>query len=111
MPSTIASVSRLWISSGSCFGAAHHVGEDAERGADQPEQCRLGQQQPLDLGARQPDHAQERELGAARTVLLLYLAPLYGALLAWLILGEPPHLYHAVGAALILPSIALASRR
>lgn len=52
-----------------------------------------------------------RELGPARTVLLLYLAPLYGALLAWLILGEPPHLYHAVGAALILPSIALASRR
>lgn len=52
-----------------------------------------------------------RELGAARTVLLLYLAPLYGALLAWVILDEPPHLYHAVGAALILPSIYLASRR
>jgi drug/metabolite transporter (DMT)-like permease len=52
-----------------------------------------------------------RELGAARAVLLLYLAPLYGALLAWLILNEPPQPYHALGALLILPSIWLASRR
>jgi drug/metabolite transporter (DMT)-like permease len=53
----------------------------------------------------------QRELGAARTGLMLYLAPLYAALLAWALLGEPPQAYHAVGAALILPSIWLATRR
>ncbi len=52
----------------------------------------------------------QRELGAARTALLLYLAPVYGALLAWWVLGEPPHWYHGVGAVLILPSIWLATR-
>jgi drug/metabolite transporter (DMT)-like permease len=52
----------------------------------------------------------QRELGAARTALLLYLSPLYGALLAWAVLGEPPRWYHAVGALLILPSIWLATR-
>jgi drug/metabolite transporter (DMT)-like permease len=34
----------------------------------------------------------------------------YAPLLAWLLLGEAPRWYHAVGAALILPSIALATR-
>lgn len=53
----------------------------------------------------------QRELGAARSGLMLYLAPLYAALLAWALLGEPPQAYHAVGAALILPSIWLATRR
>jgi drug/metabolite transporter (DMT)-like permease len=53
----------------------------------------------------------QRELGASRTALLLYLAPVYGAALAWLVLGERPGWYHAVGAALILPSIWLATRR
>ena len=53
----------------------------------------------------------QRELGAARTALLLYLAPVYGALLAWGVLGEPPRWYHVVGAALILPSIWLATRQ
>jgi drug/metabolite transporter (DMT)-like permease len=52
----------------------------------------------------------QRALGAARTALLLYLAPVYGALGAWLVLGEMPGWYHAVGAALILPSIWLATR-
>lgn len=52
----------------------------------------------------------QRELGAARTALLLYLAPVYGALSAWVVLGEAPGWYHAVGAALILPSIWLATR-
>ncbi|WP_418320614.1 DMT family transporter [Piscinibacter sakaiensis] len=51
------------------------------------------------------------ELGAARAVLVLYLAPIYGALSAWLVLGEPPRWYHAVGAAIILPSIWLATRK
>jgi len=52
----------------------------------------------------------QRELGASRTALLLYLAPVYGALGAWVVLGEPPGWYHAAGAALILPSIWLATR-
>lgn len=53
----------------------------------------------------------QRELGASRTALLLYLAPVYGALGAWWVLGEVPGWYHAAGAALILPSIWLATRR
>jgi drug/metabolite transporter (DMT)-like permease len=53
----------------------------------------------------------QRELGAARTALLLYLAPVYGALGAWLVLGERPGWYHLAGAALILPSIWLTTRR
>lgn len=52
----------------------------------------------------------QRELGAARTALLLYLAPVYGGALAWWILGERPGWYHLVGALLILPSIWLATR-
>jgi drug/metabolite transporter (DMT)-like permease len=53
----------------------------------------------------------QRELGASRTAMMLYLSPVYGAALAWLLLGEVPGWYHAVGAAMILPSIWLASRR
>lgn len=53
----------------------------------------------------------QRELGASRTALMLYLAPVYGAALAWVLLGERPGWYHAAGAALILPSIWLATRR
>ncbi len=53
----------------------------------------------------------QRELGASRTALMLYLAPVYGALLAWVLLGEQPRAYHLAGAALILPSIWLATRR
>jgi drug/metabolite transporter (DMT)-like permease len=52
----------------------------------------------------------QREIGAARSALLLYLAPVYGALGAWWLLGEVPGWYHAAGAALILPSIWLATR-
>ena len=52
----------------------------------------------------------QRELGASRTAMMLYLAPVYGALLAWAVLGEVPGWYHVVGAAMILPSIWLATR-
>ncbi len=52
----------------------------------------------------------QRELGAARTALMLYLTPVYAPLLAWALLGEVPRWYHVAGAALILPSIALATR-
>jgi drug/metabolite transporter (DMT)-like permease len=53
----------------------------------------------------------QRELGASRTAMMIYLAPVYGAFSAWLVLGERPGWYHAAGAALILPSIWLATRR
>lgn len=53
----------------------------------------------------------QRELGVARTGLMMCTAPLWAALLGWLLLGEPPQLHHAIGAALILPSIALATWR
>lgn len=52
-----------------------------------------------------------RELGAARSSLVMYLAPVYAAFTAWLVLGEAPRAYHAVGAALILPAIWLATRK
>ena len=52
----------------------------------------------------------QRELGAARTALMLYLTPVYAPLMAWVLLGEVPRWYHAAGALLILPSIALATR-
>ena len=53
----------------------------------------------------------QRELGASRTALMMYLSPVYAAFGAWAVLGEAPGWHHAVGAALILPSIALATRR
>jgi drug/metabolite transporter (DMT)-like permease len=53
----------------------------------------------------------QRELGASRTALVMYLSPVYAAVGAWAVLGEAPGWYHAVGAALILPSIWLATRR
>lgn len=53
----------------------------------------------------------QRELGASRTALLLYLTPVYGGLAGWLVIGERPGWYHAAGAALILPGIWLATRR
>ena len=52
----------------------------------------------------------QRELGAARTALLIYLSPVYGSLAAWAVLGEAPGWYHLAGGAFILPSIWLATR-
>lgn len=51
-----------------------------------------------------------RELGATRSGLVMYLAPIYAAFVAWWLLGEAPQAYHLVGALLILPSIFLATR-
>ena len=62
------------------------------------------------IGAYQAYSFVQRELGAARTGLILYLGPLYAAVLAWILLGEQPQWFHAVGAALILPGIWLATR-
>lgn len=53
----------------------------------------------------------QREFGAARTAIVMYLAPLYGGLIAWAVLGETPGWHHAFGAALILPGIRLATTR
>lgn len=53
----------------------------------------------------------QRELGASRAGLVLYLGPVYSAATAWLLLSEPPRWYHGVGALLILPSIWLATRQ
>lgn len=51
-----------------------------------------------------------REIGAARSALVLYLGPLYAALGAWWLLDEPVRWYHLLGGALILPGIYFATR-
>jgi len=51
-----------------------------------------------------------REIGPSRTSLVLYLTPVYTAFLAWLLLGETPHWYHALGAALAFSGLYLANR-
>lgn len=51
-----------------------------------------------------------RELGASRAGVVLYLGPVYVAILAWLVLGEVVRSFHWTGAALILPGIYLATR-
>jgi drug/metabolite transporter (DMT)-like permease len=53
----------------------------------------------------------QRALGAARVAMVLYLGPLYSAAVGWAVLGESVHIYHAIGAALILPGIWLSTRR
>ena len=52
----------------------------------------------------------QRELGAARVGVVLYLGPIYAAAAGYLVLGEPIHPFHWAGAALILPGIYLATR-
>ncbi len=52
----------------------------------------------------------QRELGAARVSVVLYLAPIYTAALAWLMLGEGLSRYHLWGLALVLPGIYLVTR-
>jgi drug/metabolite transporter (DMT)-like permease len=62
------------------------------------------------LGAYQAYAFMQKELGAAKTGLVLYLGPLYAAVTAWAVLGEQPQWFHLFGAALILPGVYLASR-
>lgn len=50
-------------------------------------------------------------LGANTAGLSIYLTPVFGTVLAILLLGEQPQLYHAVGIALIAAGIVLAARR
>jgi len=52
----------------------------------------------------------QQELGAARVSVVLYLAPIYAAVLAWLVLAEPLKIHHAWGMALVLPGIYLVTR-
>lgn len=53
----------------------------------------------------------QRMLGAARAGVVLYLSPLYAALIGWLMLGEPVTGVHLAGAVMILPGIWLSTRR
>jgi len=53
----------------------------------------------------------QRTLGAARVGVVLYLGPLYSAVIGWWVLGERIEPFHAVGALLILPGIWLSTRR
>lgn len=53
----------------------------------------------------------QRVLGAARVGTVLYLTPLYSAVVGWAVLGERIEIFHAVGALLILPGIWLSTRR
>jgi drug/metabolite transporter (DMT)-like permease len=51
-----------------------------------------------------------RELGAGRAGVMMYVGPLYTAILAWALLDERIEWYHFLGAALILPGLWLATR-
>lgn len=53
----------------------------------------------------------QRMLGANRVAMTLYLGPLYGALVAYAVLGEPLGWHHVAGAALILPGVYLVNRQ
>lgn len=50
-----------------------------------------------------------KHLGPSRTGLLLYLSPIYTAIMAWLLLGEAFALYHWAGAALVLTGLYFAT--
>lgn len=63
------------------------------------------------FGAYQGYDRVQRVLGAARTGIIMYLGPVYAAFLAWALLGEALHLFHAVGAALVLGGVWAVSRR
>ncbi len=53
----------------------------------------------------------QKILGASRVAVTLYLGPLYAAMAAWGVLGEPLGWHHVAGAALILPGVYWVSRR
>jgi len=63
------------------------------------------------LGSYQTYAFIQSRLGANRTSLIMYLIPVYNAVLAWLLLDEGLQPYHFMGAALVLPGIYLATRR
>ena len=53
----------------------------------------------------------QRVLGASRVAVTLYLNPLYAALAAWGVLGEPLGWHHLVGAVCILAGVFLVNFR
>ncbi|MBM3378916.1 MAG: DMT family transporter [Betaproteobacteria bacterium] len=59
------------------------------------------------FGAYQAYSLMQKELGAARTGVVLYLQPLYAGTMSWLLLDQSIGAHHALGAALILPGIYL----
>lgn len=63
------------------------------------------------FGAYQVYALVQRTLGAGPTGLLMYMIPLYNAVLAYLLLGEALQFYHLLGAVMVLPGIYLATRR
>ncbi|WP_437321830.1 DMT family transporter [Sorangium sp. So ce385] len=52
-----------------------------------------------------------KHLGPSRTGLMLYLSPIYTAVMAWLFLGEDFAAHHWIGAALALPGLYLATHK
>lgn len=62
------------------------------------------------FGAYLAHSVMQRELGAARVSVVLYLGPIYTAAMAWLLLGEGLHRFHFWGLALVLPGIYLVTR-
>lgn len=62
------------------------------------------------FGAYLAHSVMQRELGAARVSVVLYLAPIYTAAMAWLVLGESLSSHHVWGLALVLPGIYLVTR-
>jgi drug/metabolite transporter (DMT)-like permease len=62
-------------------------------------------------GAYQGYDRVQRVLGAARTGIIMYMGPVYAAFLAWALLGEALHVFHAVGAALVLGGVWAVSKR
>lgn len=63
------------------------------------------------VGAYAAFSLMQRTLGAARVSMVLYLGPLYSAVVSWLVLGERIEWFHGVGALMILPGIWLSLRR
>jgi drug/metabolite transporter (DMT)-like permease len=63
------------------------------------------------VGAYGAYSVMQRELGAARVGMVMYLGPLYSAVLAWAVLGERIEVFHLIGGALILPGIFLTARK
>ena len=51
------------------------------------------------------------KFGSVRTSLVVYVGPVASALLSFLILGEPPHLIHYLGGALILAGVWVSLRK
>lgn len=52
-----------------------------------------------------------KHLGPSKSGLILYLSPVYNAVLAWLLLGERLAVYHWLGAAFVLAGLYIATTR